>query len=581
MNTGRVRAVCGLVVITLLTSMTFLSTAVPASADVTQNAPNNVAAPEGAWPPECTTDPDNWDCTTDTSGVVGQTSSDGTGDNLFVCADGQNAAVVTQTTTSGNNTVLCDQSATSNGPAGETEQTLAATQTNEGGTNTIEARQAATLDADEISVLNDVNQDSIQEITATQGNQSGANIFTGIDESEGEADLLQGVSQTGSLEANVEVVHNQTTRQLVDVDQSSTTGDQTIALRQLEDLSSDVVTAPGSSTGVASTQNQNTPDDGPDQDVNITMVSGTGLNDTTVNQKQELDQTATGATLVSAVQEQGAEGEPGVEPEDRPSPAIRMQWQGDSANSGSNADTTQLKDWNQEATPAPVVGTSTQDQNDELIVKKLGLTNFTNNVSQTAILRNGIGGERRCEMFQDVFSKTNGNGHQTCDQPQLVTTQEASGKHFTMKLKCDEKDSDTEGCGTQEVFEDQPPTCGINPATVLWSPNHEFVTVSPPTAADPEGGTLTASAPSVRQDEPVDGTGDGNTKPDARILQDGTLQVRSERSQNGDGRFYHISVTYTDPVGNETTCSSVVIVPKTESAQAPGDQGPLYDSFES
>lgn len=135
---------------------------------------------------------------------------------------------------------------------------------------------------------------------------------------------------------------------------------------------------------------------------------------------------------------------------------------------------------------------------------------------------------------------------------------------------------------------EEAPVCGTSEPTTLWPPNHKWKTVPLPTATDPEGGTLTASAPTVKQDEPVNGEGDGNTAPDARLLDDGTLQVRAERAGPGDGRFYYVSVTFTDTAGLETTCTSVVVVPhdkgkkKGKGGGAPVDSGPpYYDSFSS
>jgi hypothetical protein len=124
---------------------------------------------------------------------------------------------------------------------------------------------------------------------------------------------------------------------------------------------------------------------------------------------------------------------------------------------------------------------------------------------------------------------------------------------------------------------------------VLWPPNHKFKHVALPTATDPEGGTLTASAPTVMQDEPVNGTGDGDTGPDARLNSDGSLDLRGERSGNGDGRFYHITVTFTDAALQSVECTSTVVVPhdkgqvkgkgKGVQKKPLGDQGSLYNSF--
>jgi hypothetical protein len=69
---------------------------------------------------------------------------------------------------------------------------------------------------------------------------------------------------------------------------------------------------------------------------------------------------------------------------------------------------------------------------------------------------------------------------------------------------------------------------------LLWPPNHKLVPISLAGAA---GSTLTII--SVTQDEPVDGTGEGDTSPDA-VVQGNSLLLRAERASSGNGRVYQI-----------------------------------------
>jgi hypothetical protein len=138
---------------------------------------------------------------------------------------------------------------------------------------------------------------------------------------------------------------------------------------------------------------------------------------------------------------------------------------------------------------------------------------------------------------------------------------------------------------------EEAPVCGSTQQKTLWPPNHKFKSVALPTATDPEGGELTASTPTVFQDEPVNGTGDGDTSPDARYVSGSTkVDLRGERAGTGDGRFYHVTVTFTDIAGLTVDCSSTVVVPHDKSqtkvkkngkpSKKPlGDQGSLYNSF--
>jgi hypothetical protein len=94
--------------------------------------------------------------------------------------------------------------------------------------------------------------------------------------------------------------------------------------------------------------------------------------------------------------------------------------------------------------------------------------------------------------------------------------------------------------------------------TSLWPPNHTMrdVTVSY-TATDncPVSCTL-----SVASNEPVDGTGDGDSSPDWNVVDDHHVQLRAERSGSGNGRTYTITVSCSDPTGNTGTASANVVV---------------------
>lgn len=98
---------------------------------------------------------------------------------------------------------------------------------------------------------------------------------------------------------------------------------------------------------------------------------------------------------------------------------------------------------------------------------------------------------------------------------------------------------------------------------------------------DPDGDELVFTIDSIYQDELVATYGDGNFTPDGKGIGTATAEVRAERAGSkkvpGDGRFYHITFTATDPFGE--FCSGVVktAVPH-DRAKQPVDQGPLYDS---
>lgn len=122
-------------------------------------------------------------------------------------------------------------------------------------------------------------------------------------------------------------------------------------------------------------------------------------------------------------------------------------------------------------------------------------------------------------------------------------------------------------------------------AIVLWPPNHKLVTValadcaalpddcpieSNPSAAPSPGVAFDAHITSITADEAVDANGDGSTKDyDMRIVDGGTVEVRSERQGGGDGRVYRVHYETTDGVAG--SCEIHV----------PHDQGPVGGAVDS
>lgn len=118
--------------------------------------------------------------------------------------------------------------------------------------------------------------------------------------------------------------------------------------------------------------------------------------------------------------------------------------------------------------------------------------------------------------------------------------------------------------------------------TLLWPPNHKLVNVGLQVrvrdACDPNPTVQFA----VFSDESEDATGDGNTSPDAVEIGAGTLQLRAERSGNGDGRVHLILITATDESGNIGHDCCVVVVPhdlSRRSVQSAQLQGRVAEAF--
>lgn len=98
---------------------------------------------------------------------------------------------------------------------------------------------------------------------------------------------------------------------------------------------------------------------------------------------------------------------------------------------------------------------------------------------------------------------------------------------------------------------------------ILWPPNHKMVqvTLSATVSENCDSNPITKIV-SVTSNEPVNGTGDGDTAPDWEITGNMTINLRAERSGNGNGRIYTITVKSTDASGNSSTQDVLVTVLK-------------------
>ena len=95
----------------------------------------------------------------------------------------------------------------------------------------------------------------------------------------------------------------------------------------------------------------------------------------------------------------------------------------------------------------------------------------------------------------------------------------------------------------------------------LWPPNHKMVPIAVAVSvADVCDSSAACHIKTVTSNEPVNGTGDGNTSPDWTLTGPLTLELRAERAGNGHGRTYTITVECTDGSGNSSTKAVDVVV---------------------
>jgi hypothetical protein len=119
--------------------------------------------------------------------------------------------------------------------------------------------------------------------------------------------------------------------------------------------------------------------------------------------------------------------------------------------------------------------------------------------------------------------------------------------------------------GLVVVADTTPPSiAAVTPGpSTLWPPNHQMTPVAVAVeVADVCDASLDCHLTSVTSNEPLEGTGDGDSAPDWRITGPLALELRAERAGSGRGRVYTLEVTCTDGSGNAAVRTAEVRVPQ-------------------
>lgn len=146
----------------------------------------------------------------------------------------------------------------------------------------------------------------------------------------------------------------------------------------------------------------------------------------------------------------------------------------------------------------------------------------------------------------------------------VITNQTCANRYtLTRTYKATDASGNTAECSQViTVFDNTPPQ--ITGLTVsqqtLWPPNHKMRDIEVNYQISDNCVNTPNVIISVSSNEPVNGTGDGDTAPDWQIIDDHHIRLRAERAATGNGRIYTITVTSNDGCNVPVSATTQVMV---------------------
>lgn len=222
------------------------------------------------------------------------------------------------------------------------------------------------------------------------------------------------------------------------------------------------------------------------------------------------------------------------------------------------------------------VGTNTVGADNMLLAYRIGADAIPPSITCPA--PSTVSANSNCVALVDLRSRVrvteNSAAPVAISQTPSPTTPLGLGTHTLTFVATDAAGNKSEPCSTTVTVADttSPVITGLAPSTSeLWPPNQKFVPITlAVTATDNCSATLRSEIVSVTSNEPVTG-GTDTTSPDWEITGPLSVNLRAERSEDGLGRVYTITVETTDESGNRTQKVTTVSVPKNQKRKNQGE----------
>ena len=145
----------------------------------------------------------------------------------------------------------------------------------------------------------------------------------------------------------------------------------------------------------------------------------------------------------------------------------------------------------------------------------------------------------------------------------VISNQICANKYtVTRTYKATDVSGNSATCSQTITVDDiTPPTItGLTPSKrILAPPNHKMVNITLDYIINDNCSTPNVTI-NITSNEPVNGTGDGDTDPDWEVVDDHHIRLRAERSAQGNGRIYTITVTVDDGCNAPVSATTEVVV---------------------